>query len=204
MVSERASNGGGGGGGLASLNLPTAAAAAAERAYAYHLARTRAMRAQPHGGATKKKQKQKQKHFNVTSHAGERREESESSSSNRRVCETGTGMSPLCPFRFAQLCVAAKKTNDTINLHCLFTCLCMHAAMLLLLLLYLLLSLSLDQIIYLFPTDTPTSLSHSILCSQICDRLGLRPCDRCYGETPPSPSSLSRFLQHISFCFILF
>lgn len=138
----------------------------------------------------------------MTSHAGERREESESSSSYRRVCETGTGMSPLCPFRFAQLCVAAKKTNDTINLHCLFTCLCMHAAMLLLLLLYLLLSLSLDQIIYLFPTDTPTSLSHSILCSQICDRLGLRPCDRCYGETPsphrPSPAFYSTFL------FVLF
>lgn len=140
----------------------------------------------------------------MTSHAGERREESESSSSYRRVCETETGMSPLCPFRFSQLCVAAKKTNDTINLHCLFTCLCMHAAMLLLLLLYLLLSLSLDQIIYLFPTDTPTSLSHSILCSQICDRLGLRPCDRCYGETPRPIVRLPLFTAHFFlFYFIL-
>lgn len=99
-------------------------------------------------------------------------------------------------------CVWRRK-RQTTQLICI-VCLHVYACMLLCCCCCFYISLSLDQIIYLFPTDTPTSLSHSILCSQICDRLGLRPCDRCYGETLPAPSSLSRFLQHISFCFILF
>lgn len=95
-------------------------------------------------------------------------------------------------------CVRRRK-RQTTQLICI-VCLHVYACMLLLLLLllYLLLSLSLDQIIYLFP---PPSLTHFILCSQICDRLGLRPCDRCYGDTP-APAPLPLFTAH--FFFVLF
>lgn len=97
-------------------------------------------------------------------------------------------------------CVWRRK-RQTTQLICI-VCLHVYACMLLCCCCCFYISFSLDLIIYLFPTDTPTSLSHSILCSQICDRLGLRPCDRCYGETPPphrpSPAFYSTFL------FVLF